>query len=111
MGRAAWGRAGADGGVAAPHNAGDAAVGGPRGEDRPFAARERATAHGARYFKKVLCDLCWSSEMRFCFIEDRRADYPVTIMCDVLPGRILCLASYRKTLRSAGFRASMSRRA
>jgi hypothetical protein len=22
--------------------------------------------------------------MRFCFIEDRRADYPVTIMCDVL---------------------------
>src|ERR1700676_410773 len=29
-------------------------------------------------------DLCWSSEMRFCFIEDRRADYPVTILCDVL---------------------------
>src|SRR6266852_5360181 len=29
-------------------------------------------------------DLCWSSEMRFRFIEDRRSDYPVTIMCDVL---------------------------
>jgi hypothetical protein len=28
--------------------------------------------------------LSWSSEMRFHFIEDRRADYPVTIMCDVL---------------------------
>ena len=84
VGRATWGRTGADGGVAAPHDAGDAAVGGPRGGDRPFAARERAAAHGARYFKKVHCDLCWSSEMRFRFIEDRRADYPVTIMCDVL---------------------------
>ena len=42
--------AGADGG-AAPHNAGDAAVGGPRGGDRSFAARERAAAHGARHFK------------------------------------------------------------
>ncbi|NOJ50969.1 IS3 family transposase, partial [Bradyrhizobium sp. WSM 1744] len=69
---------------AAPHNAGDAAVGGPRGGDRAFAAGERAAAHGARYFKKVHCDLCWSSEMRFRFIEDRRADYPVMIMCDVL---------------------------
>lgn len=58
--------------------------GGPRGGDRAFAAGERAAAHGARYFKKVHCDLCWSSEMRFRFIEDRRADYPVTIMCGVL---------------------------
>ena len=74
----------ADGGGAAPHNAGDAAVGGPRGGDRSFAARERAAAHGARHFKKVDRDLCWSSEMRFRFIEDRRADYPVTILCDVL---------------------------
>jgi hypothetical protein len=49
-----------------------------------FAARERAAAHGARHFKKVDCDLCWSSEMRFRFIEDRRADYPVTVLCDVL---------------------------
>ena len=72
------------GGVAAPHDAGDAAVGGPRGGDYPFAARERAAAHGARHFKKIDRDLCWSSEMRFRFIEDRRADYPVTIMCDVL---------------------------
>ena len=71
-------------GGAAPHNAGDAAVGGPRGRDRSFAARERAVAHGARHFKKVDCDLCWSSEMRFRFIEDRRADYPVRIMCEVL---------------------------
>ena len=32
--------------------------------------------------------------MRFRFIEDRRADYPVTILCDVLAvaGRLLCLA-------------------
>src|SRR4029077_6375341 len=53
MGGATWDRAGADGGGAAPHDAGDAAVGGPRGGDRPFAARERAAAHGARYFKKL----------------------------------------------------------
>src|SRR6202011_2276710 len=77
LGGTAWGWAGADGGGAAPHNAGDAAVGGPRGGGRPFAARERAAAHGARHFKKVDRDLCWSSEMRFRFIEDRRADYPV----------------------------------
>src|SRR6202007_723464 len=77
-------RRGAAGGGAAPHDAGDAAVGGPRGGDRPFAARERAAAYGARHFKKVHRDLCWSSEMRFRFIEDRRADYPVTVMCDVL---------------------------
>src|SRR5260370_15720369 len=77
-------RAGADGGVVAPHNAGDAAVGGPRGRDRPFATGERAAAHGARHFKKVDRDLCWGSEMRFRFIEDRRADYPVRILCEVL---------------------------
>src|SRR5215217_8916478 len=80
-GGATWGQAGADGGGAAPHNAGDAAVGGPRGGDRPSAARERTAPDGARYFKKVHCDLCWSSEMKFRFIEDRRADYPVRIMC------------------------------
>ena len=84
VGRATWGQAGAGGGLAAPHDAGDAAVGGPRGGDRPFAARERAAAYGARHFKKIDSDLCWSSEMRFRFIEDRRADYPVKIMCDVL---------------------------
>src|SRR5829696_7325155 len=50
----------------------------------PFAAGERAAAHGARYFKKVDRDLCWNADMRFRFIEDRRADYPVTILCDVL---------------------------
>ena len=49
------------------------------GRDRPFAARERAAALGARHFKKVDRDLCWSSEMRFRFIEDRRVDYPMTI--------------------------------
>src|SRR6266403_1962980 len=53
LGGTAWGRAGAGGGVAAPHNAGDATVGGPRGRDRSFAARERAAAHGARHFKKL----------------------------------------------------------
>jgi len=46
--------------------------------------RENERLHGARHFKKIDRDLCWSSEMRFRFIEDRRADYPVTIMCDVL---------------------------
>jgi hypothetical protein len=56
----------------------------PRGGDRPFAARERAAAHRARYFRKVDRDLCLSSEMRSRFIEDRRADYPATIMCGVL---------------------------
>ena len=75
--------------------------------------------------------------MRFRFIEDRRADYPVTILCDVraeLPLAALAMAiatqrpgaglihhsdrgvqyasaEYRKMMRSAGFRASMSRRA
>src|SRR6266851_5706699 len=32
-------------------------AGGSRGRDRPFAARERAAAHGARHFKKVDRDL------------------------------------------------------
>src|SRR5437763_8945001 len=60
---------------------------GPRGRDRPVAARERAAAHGARHFKKPSSRVvrrCWSSEMRFRFIEDRCADYPVTVLCDVL---------------------------
>ncbi|WP_143198564.1 transposase, partial [Bradyrhizobium sp. AS23.2] len=34
--------------------------------------------------KKVDRDLCWNTDMRFRFIEDRRADYPVTLLCDVL---------------------------
>ncbi|WP_414646173.1 IS3 family transposase [Bradyrhizobium sp. 2S1] len=34
--------------------------------------------------KKSNRDLCWGAEMRFRFIEDRRADDPVTILCDVL---------------------------
>src|SRR3984893_4534570 len=84
LGGTTWGWARAERCDAPPHNASDAAVGGPRGGDRPFAARERAAAHGARHFKKVDRDLCWSSEMRFRFIEDRRADYPVKTMCDVL---------------------------
>jgi len=58
------GPAGADGGDAAPHNAGDAAVGGPRGKDRAFAARERAAAHGARHFKKPS-----STVARLCGLE------------------------------------------
>src|SRR6478735_1624234 len=50
--------------TAAPHNAGDAAVGGPGGGDRSFAARERAAAHGARYFKKLS-----STVARLCGVE------------------------------------------
>ena len=50
---------------------GDAVVGGSGGGGRAFATGERAAAHGARHFKKVDRDLCWSSDMRFRFI-----DYP-----------------------------------
>src|SRR6201981_434590 len=46
----------------------------------PTAASRRPTTQATL----LHCDLCWSSEMRFRFIEDRRADYPVKIMCDVL---------------------------
>src|SRR3981189_783255 len=101
------GRGGPAGGGAAPHDAGDAAVGGSRGGDRPFAARERAAAHGARHFKKVDRDLCWSSEMRFRFIEDRRADYPVTIMCDVL--RVSPVRYYAWRVRQETPRAAANR--
>src|SRR6059058_3086647 len=41
-------------------------------------------ADGTRHFKKVDRDLCWSPDMRFRFIEDHRADYPVRIMCGAL---------------------------
>jgi len=34
--------------------------------------------------KKVDRDLCWNADMRFRFIEDRRAEYPVRILCEVL---------------------------
>src|SRR6516162_11057286 len=64
LGRTTWRRARADGGVAAPHNAGDAAVGGPRCGDRSFATRERAIAHGARHFKKLS-----SAAARLCGLE------------------------------------------
>jgi putative transposase len=46
----------------------------------PTAASRRPTTQATL----LHCDLCWSSEMRFRFIEDRRADYPVKIMCGVL---------------------------
>src|SRR5271165_5692706 len=68
-----WGPAGADGGGAAPHNAGDAAVGGPRGGDRSFAARERAIAHGARHFKKL-----FSTVARLCGLETALC-YPLRV--------------------------------
>src|SRR5882672_11144612 len=64
LGGTAWGRARADGGVAAAHDTGGAAVGGSRGGDRPFAARERAAAHGARHFKKLS-----SAVARLCGVE------------------------------------------
>src|SRR5512132_1774273 len=54
--RGGW--AGADGGGAAPHDAGDAAVGGPRGGDRPFAAGERAASRMERDFLKN-CPAPW----------------------------------------------------
>src|SRR5215470_15097829 len=38
--------------------------GGPCGGDRPSAARERAAAHGARYFKKL-----FSAVARLCGLE------------------------------------------
>src|SRR5882757_750087 len=53
MGGRAGCRARADGGAAAPHDAGGAAVGGPSGGDCPAAAGERTAAHGARHFKKL----------------------------------------------------------
>jgi hypothetical protein len=65
VGGAAWGQAGADGSGAAPHNAGDAAVGGPRDGDYPSAAGERAAAHGARYFKKL-----FSAVARLCGLRN-----------------------------------------
>src|SRR5450432_4131035 len=58
------GRAGADGGVAAPDNAGNAAVGVSRGRVGPFATGERAAAHGARHFKKLS-----STVVRLCGVE------------------------------------------
>jgi len=98
------GRTRTDGSVTAPHNAGDAAVGGSRGENHPFAARERAVAHGARHFKNVDRDLCWNVDIRFRFIEDRRADYPMTVLCDVLavsPAGYYAWRSRSKSWRSA----------
>ena len=43
--------------------------------------------------------------MRFRFIEDRRADYPVTIMCDVLdvsPAGYYAWRTRQESRRSAG---------
>ena len=104
LGKSARGWTRTDGSVTAPHNAGDAALGGPRGENHPFAARERAVAHGARHFKNVDRDLCWNVDIRFRFIEDRRADYPVTVLCDVLavsPAGYYAWRSRSKSWRSA----------
>ncbi|WP_249168291.1 IS3 family transposase [Bradyrhizobium elkanii] len=44
------------------------------------------------HFQKVYRDFCWNTDIRF--IEDRRADYPVTLMFDALgvsAGRLICL--------------------
>src|SRR3954454_12625376 len=64
VGGATRGQAGGDGGGAAPHNAGDAVVGGPRGGDRPSAARERSAPDGAGHFKKLS-----SAVARLCGVE------------------------------------------
>jgi len=60
-------------------DAGGAAVGG-----HLFGVREGTAAHGARHIKKIDRNLCWSSKMRYRFIEDRCVDDPVTMMRDVL---------------------------
>jgi HTH-like domain len=52
-------------------------------------------------------DLCWSSEMKFRFIEDRRTDYPMTILCEVLevsPAGYYAWRSRPESLRSAANR-------
>lgn len=69
-------------GGAAPRNSGDAAVGGALGRDRAFAARERAAAHERDIRYKNDRDL--NTDMRYRFIEDHRADYPVMLLCDAL---------------------------
>jgi hypothetical protein len=78
------GPGGADGGSAAPHNAGDAAVGGSRGGDRPFAARERAAAHGARPAAKPIVPIekqepgvCARDECRWDVQPNRLRGYEV----------------------------------
>jgi len=55
-----------------------------------------SAAHGARHFKKSIASLL-GSEMRFRFIEDRRADYPVTSCAARSASRrpLLCLALAR----------------
>src|SRR5207244_3304425 len=64
LGGTSRGRTRADGGDAAPHHAGGAAVGGSGGGDFPFATGERTIAHGARYFKKLS-----STVVRLCGVE------------------------------------------
>ena len=101
MGGAARSPAGADGGDAAPLNAGD----------------ERAATHGARHFKKVDRDLCWNTDMRFRVIGDRRPDYPVRLLCDVLgvsPAGYYAWRTRAESRRSAANRdlvAGLNRRA
>src|SRR5439155_22954826 len=60
-----------------------------------------------RHFKKVDRDLCWSPDMRFRFIEDHRADYPVRIMCgalEVSPAGYYAWRSRPESRRSAANR-------
>ena len=44
--------------------------------------------------------------MRFRFIEDRRADYPVTIMCDVLGVSLAGYYAWRAPRKPASRRQS-----
>ncbi|WP_442895933.1 IS3 family transposase [Bradyrhizobium sp. AZCC 2289] len=58
--------------------------------------------------KKSNRDLCWDADMRFRFIEDRRADYPVSLMCDVLgvsPAGYYAWRARPESRRSAANRA------
>src|ERR1700676_5458221 len=45
---------------------------------------ERLRMERDKLSSTVARDLCWSSGMRFRFIEERGVDYPVTILCEVL---------------------------
>jgi hypothetical protein len=51
----------------------------------PTVCSERTSGRAlSTTFQKIDRDLCWSSEMRFRVTEDGRANYPATIMYDVL---------------------------
>jgi len=111
LGGTARGWARADGRAAAPHNAGGTASADQAAEIARLQREKRTMRMERDIFKKVDRDLCWSSDMRFRFIEDRRADYPVTIMCGVLgvsPAGYYAWRSRPESQRSAANRGLLS---